>query len=153
LWRWNDYALDPHTYLCSLFKFMDSQIPCCFYDNLTFMLGNISGGNQPLHANYENFNLSHTMLIQRRSHGRWKGWFTKFMGGGSRDLQRWFRKSPLPPPMRSPLDQHRVTQIEVSIVCMKRSVSTRYVPFMLSIYLWCSCKVLSTKAIYIYVLW
>jgi hypothetical protein len=27
-------------------------------------------GNQPLHANYENFNLSYTMLIQRRSHGR-----------------------------------------------------------------------------------
>jgi hypothetical protein len=27
------------------------------------------------------------------------------------------------------LDQDRVTQIEVSIVCMKRSVSTRYVPF------------------------
>jgi hypothetical protein len=35
--------------------------------------GNISGGNRPLHTNYENFNLSHTMLIQRRSHGRWKG--------------------------------------------------------------------------------
>jgi hypothetical protein len=29
--------------------------------------------------------------------------------------------------MRSPLDQHRLTQIEVSIVCMNRSVSTRYV--------------------------
>jgi hypothetical protein len=26
---------------------------------------NISGGNQPLRANYGNFNLSHTMLIQR----------------------------------------------------------------------------------------
>jgi hypothetical protein len=34
--------------------------------------------------------------------------------------------------MSSPLDQDRVTQIEVSIVCMKRSVSTRYVPFILS---------------------
>jgi hypothetical protein len=30
--------------------------------------------------------------------------------------------------MSSPLDQDRVTRIEVSIVCMKRSVSTRYVP-------------------------
>jgi hypothetical protein len=27
--------------------------------------GNISGGNQPLHENYGNFNLSHMMLIQR----------------------------------------------------------------------------------------
>jgi hypothetical protein len=27
--------------------------------------GNISGGNQPLRENYENFNLSHMMLIQR----------------------------------------------------------------------------------------
>jgi hypothetical protein len=31
----------------------------------TINLGNISGGNQPLRANYGNFNLSHTMLIQR----------------------------------------------------------------------------------------
>jgi hypothetical protein len=30
--------------------------------------------------------------------------------------------------MSSPLDQDRVTQIEVFIICMKRSVSTRYVP-------------------------
>jgi hypothetical protein len=50
--------------------------------------GNISGGNQPLRANYGNFNLSHMMLIQRRSHGRWKGWFAK------PPLQ-----SRLPPPM------------------------------------------------------
>jgi hypothetical protein len=41
-----------------------------------------------------------------------------------RDLQRRFRKSPLAPPMRSPLDQHRVTQIEFFIVCMERLVST-----------------------------
>jgi hypothetical protein len=27
--------------------------------------GNISGANQPLRENYENFNLSHMMLIQR----------------------------------------------------------------------------------------
>jgi hypothetical protein len=30
--------------------------------------------------------------------------------------------------MSSPLDQDRVTQIEVSIVCMKGTVFTRYVP-------------------------
>jgi hypothetical protein len=41
-----------------------------------------------------------------------------------------FCKSPLPPPTSSPLDQDRVTRIEVSIVCMKRSVSTRYVPYL-----------------------
>jgi hypothetical protein len=33
--------------------------------------GNISGGNQPLRANYENFNLNHTILIQGRTHERW----------------------------------------------------------------------------------
>jgi hypothetical protein len=38
-------------------------------------------------------------LIQGRTHGRWKGWFAKFMGGGRRDLQRWFCKSLLPPPL------------------------------------------------------
>jgi hypothetical protein len=36
------------------------------------LYGNISGGNQPLHANYENFNLSHTMLIQRGAQRRWE---------------------------------------------------------------------------------
>jgi hypothetical protein len=30
--------------------------------------------------------------------------------------------------MSSPLDQDRVVQIEVSIVCMEMLVSTRYVP-------------------------
>jgi hypothetical protein len=33
--------------------------------------GNISGGNQSLHANYGNFNLSHTILIQRGDQ-RWE---------------------------------------------------------------------------------
>jgi hypothetical protein len=37
------------------------------------IVGNVSGGNQPLRANYGNFNMSHTMLIQRRAHGRWEG--------------------------------------------------------------------------------
>jgi hypothetical protein len=39
-----------------------------------------------LHANYGNFNLSHSILIQGRVHGRWKGWFPKFMGGGRRPI-------------------------------------------------------------------
>jgi hypothetical protein len=90
-------------------------------------VGNISSGNPPLRANYGNFNLSHTILIQGRAHERWKGWFAKFMVGGRRDLQRWFCKSLLPPPLSVPLNPHRVTQIEVSIVCMKRLVSTWYV--------------------------
>jgi hypothetical protein len=34
--------------------------------------GNVSGGNQHLHVNYENFNLSHTMLIQRGAQRRWE---------------------------------------------------------------------------------
>jgi hypothetical protein len=40
---------------------------------LAHLIGNVSSENQPLHANYENFNLSHMMLIQRRAHGRWEG--------------------------------------------------------------------------------
>jgi hypothetical protein len=83
--------------------------------------GKISGGNQPLYANYGNFNLSHTMLIQRGAQRRSPLQITP-------PTSHEFCKSPLPPPMSSPLDQDRVTQIEVSIVCMKRSVSTRYVP-------------------------
>jgi hypothetical protein len=33
--------------------------------------GNISGGNEPLRANYGNFNLNHMMLIQGKAYGRW----------------------------------------------------------------------------------
>jgi hypothetical protein len=40
------------------------------------------------------------------------------------DLQMHFCKSPLPSPMSAPWDQHRVVQIEVSIVCMEGSAST-----------------------------
>jgi hypothetical protein len=89
--------------------------------------GNISSGNQSLRANYGNFNLNHTILIQGRTHERWEGWFAKFMGGGRDDLQRCFCKSLLPPPLSAPLDQHHVTQIEVSIVFTERLVSTWYV--------------------------
>jgi hypothetical protein len=80
--------------------------------NRQFLLGNISSGNQPLRANYGNFNLSHTILIQGRAYGRWKGWFAKFMGDGRGDLQRCFCKLLLPPPLNAPLGQHRVSQIE-----------------------------------------
>jgi hypothetical protein len=114
-------------------KFNESVIRYLFY-------GNISGGNQPLHANYENFNLSHTMLIQQRSHGRWKGWFAKSPLQITPPTSHEFCKSPLPPPMRSPLDQNRVTQIEVFIVCMKRSVSTGYAPLF---YCWHSKSLIS----------
>jgi hypothetical protein len=75
------------------------------------LIGNISSGNRPLHANYENFNLSHTMLIQRRSHGRWKGWFAKSPLQITPPTSHEFCKSPLPPSMRSPLDQHFVNHI------------------------------------------
>jgi hypothetical protein len=57
------------------------------------------------------------------------------MGGRRVDLQNsWevgdvickgdFCKSLLLSPLSAPLDQHRVTQIEVSIVCIVRLVST-----------------------------
>jgi hypothetical protein len=45
------------------------------------------------------------------------------MRGGRDDLQRHFCKSPLPPPMSPPLDQHHVAPIEVSIVCTEGLVS------------------------------
>jgi hypothetical protein len=41
-----------------------------YYYNLE---GNISSGNQSLSANYGNFNLNHTILIQGRTHERWEG--------------------------------------------------------------------------------
>jgi hypothetical protein len=44
----------------------------CHGEGHKFYKGNISGGNQPLHANYGNFNLSHTMLIQRGVQRRWE---------------------------------------------------------------------------------
>jgi hypothetical protein len=44
--------------------------------------GNISSGNQPLHVNYGNINLNHTILIQGRTHERWEGRFAKFMEVG-----------------------------------------------------------------------
>jgi hypothetical protein len=109
--------------------------------NWPLLIGNISSGNRHIHANYRNFNLSHTILIQGRAHGRWKGWFAKFMGGVSHDLQRWFCKSLLPPPLSVPLDQYRVTQIEVSIVCMEMLVFTRYVALLIrAIYTTRACQ-------------
>jgi hypothetical protein len=95
---------------------------------------NVSGGNQPLRANYENFNLSHTMLI--------KG---GLMGGGRGDLQKYICKSSLPPLCTSPLppsislflDQHRVAQIEVFIICTEGLVSLWYVPLKKTLISYC----------------
>jgi hypothetical protein len=71
------------------------------------------------------------MLIQGKTNERWEGSCAKLMRGERDGLQRHFCKSPLPPPMslpldqhRVPLDQHRVTPIEVSIVCTEGFVST-----------------------------
>jgi hypothetical protein len=97
--------------------------------------GNVSSENRPLRANYGNFNLSQTMLIQRRAHGRWEGWFAKvhlqIIPSTSHEFCTW----PLPPSISLPLDQHHVVQIEVSIVCTEGLVSIWYVPkFYLSFY-------------------
>jgi hypothetical protein len=79
----------------------------------------------------ENFNLSRTILIdQRGDQRRWEEWFAR---------SPHLCKSRHPPPTNfanhpfrlltsSPLDQNRATRIEVSVVCVKRSVSTKYVP-------------------------
>jgi hypothetical protein len=40
-----------------------------FVVSLPLDRGNVSGGNEPLRANYENFNLSHMMFIQRALRG------------------------------------------------------------------------------------
>jgi hypothetical protein len=71
------------------------------------------------------------MLIQRGAQRRWEELFAKSPLQITPPTSHKFCKSLFPPPMSSPLDQDRVTQIEVSIVCMKRSVSTRYVPYLL----------------------
>jgi hypothetical protein len=44
-----------------------------YIKRLDFIYGNISGGNQPIRANYGNFNRSHMMLIQGKTYRRWKG--------------------------------------------------------------------------------
>jgi hypothetical protein len=158
LWAWMHYfgapklrsmhstPLDPKWYMWAL---RSTPLTLCMYkyENLCFgpestiagyqsweasiLLGNISSGNQPLRANYGNFNLNHTILIQGRTHERREGWFAKFIGGGRDDLQRCFCKSFLPPPLSAPLDQHHVAQIEVSIVFTERMVSTWYVAILL----------------------
>jgi hypothetical protein len=98
---------------------------CLFFRSpRSLYVGNISSGNQPHRANYENFNLNHTILIHGRTHERWEGRFAKFMGGGRDDLQRCFCKSPLPSPLSALLDQHHVSQVEVFIVFTERLVFT-----------------------------
>jgi hypothetical protein len=97
---------------------------------LPIYIGNISGGNQRLRVNYGNFNRGHPMLIQGKTHERWEGWCAKLMRGGRHDLQRHFCKSSLPPPMSPPLDQHRVTQIKVSIVCTEGLVPPYTFPYI-----------------------
>jgi hypothetical protein len=47
-------------------------------------MGNISSGNRPLHANYRNLNVSHTMLIQRRSRRALFGFCLVVIRGRSR---------------------------------------------------------------------
>jgi hypothetical protein len=46
--------------------------PMCTIFLHQMIKGNISGGNQHLHVNYGNFNLSHAMLIQRGAQRRWE---------------------------------------------------------------------------------
>ena len=85
-----------------------------------FLKGNISVANQPLRANYENFNLDYQINIQGGGAQR----------GGRGDLQKCdytiqgrvqIVKLPNPP---YPLDVDPITQIEVSIVCTERLVCT-----------------------------
>jgi hypothetical protein len=59
----------------------------------------ILGGNQPLHANYGNFNLNHTMLIQRGAQRRWEEWFAKSPLQITPPTSHEFCKSPLTPLM------------------------------------------------------
>jgi hypothetical protein len=75
------------------------------YNFVVETFGNVSGGNQPLRANYENFNLSHTMLIRRDTQRRWEEWIAKAPSQITPPTSHEFCKSPLPPPMSSALDQ------------------------------------------------
>jgi hypothetical protein len=114
-------------------KVISSPYSCLLWQLLfkAYQIGNVSGGNEPLHANYGNFNMSHTMLIQMRVHGRWEGWFAKVHLQNIPFTSHELCTSPLPPPISLPLHQHRVTQIEVSIVCTEGLVSTWYVPYQI----------------------
>lgn len=77
----------------------------------TYIIGNISCGYQPLHENYENLNMSHMMLIQEGTQEKWERRFARWEA-----FFFFLQKSPLPPPLSAPMDQHRVTQIELFIV-------------------------------------
>jgi hypothetical protein len=68
------------------------------------------------------------MLIQQDTQRRWEGRFAKAPLQITPPTSHEFCKSPLPPPMSSPLDQDRVTEIGVSIVCTEILVSTSVTP-------------------------
>jgi hypothetical protein len=98
---------------------------------MVFIIGNVSSGNQSHRANYVNFNLNHTMLSQRRAHGRWEGWIAKVHLQIISPTSHEFCRSPLPPFISLSLDQHHVAQIEVPIVYTEGLFSTLYVPFII----------------------
>jgi hypothetical protein len=81
------------------------------------------------------------MLIQRRAHGRWEGWFAKVPLQIISPTSHEFCTSPLPPSISLPLDQHHVAPIEVSIVCTDGLVSTWYVPHCKSL-IWSGQKLI-----------
>ena len=82
-------------------------------------VGNISGANQPLRANYGNFNLDHQINIQ----GVWglvnfTIWTCPEIGNHT------FTNSPSHLSTFLPLNVDLIAQIEVSIVCTERLVCT-----------------------------
>jgi hypothetical protein len=89
--------------------------------------GNISGGNQPLHANYRNFNLNHTVLIKRGAQRRWEEWFAKLPLQITPLTSHEFCKSPFHLSWALPWIKIEWLRLKFFIVCMKRSVCTRYV--------------------------
>jgi len=87
------------------------------------IIGNISGANQPLRANYENSNLCHRINIQGRGAGEVEGRICKSppaLGLGNHT----FANLPSHLPCAPPLDIDPVVQIEVCIVYTERLVCT-----------------------------
>ena len=85
----------------------------------------VLGANQSLRTNYENFNLSYWINIQRV----WGlGNFTIWPPFGL--CNHTFANPPFHLSAPLPLDVDLMLQIEVSIVCTERLVCTSYVPYM-----------------------
>jgi hypothetical protein len=86
------WSVEPE-YLPHMHKYCQERSTRIIVEFTDSRVRNILGGNQPLRVNYGNFNLSHTMLIQKKTYGRWEGLVsTWYFPTGYRYMHCCFRK-------------------------------------------------------------